>query len=160
MRIRSILTLSLAVLAFGGRLVAQMPNPYGPSITLEDAKKPARAALQEAARNKWTMAVAIVDPSGNLVYYEKMDNTQIASAAVCIDKARAAVIYKRPTKAFQDMVASGGVGLRTFHLRGAIAVEGGIPLLMNGAIIGAIGVSGDASANDNQCAMAGAALMK
>ena len=141
-------------------LTAQMPNPYGAPISLEEAKKPAAAALAEAAKNKWTMVVAIVDPSGNLVYYEKMDNTQLASAHVAIDKARAAAIYKRPTKAFQDVLAAGGVGLRVLKLRGATAVEGGIPLLVDGKIIGAIGVSGDTSEHDNQCATAGAAVVK
>lgn len=142
------------------RLAAQMPNPYGPPITLEQARKPAAAALAEAAKNKWTMAVAIVDTSGNLVYYEKMDNTQIASATVAIDKARTAALYKRPTKALQDAVAAGGAGLRILRLRGATPVEGGVPLILDGKIIGAIGVSGDSSEHDNQCAAAGAALMK
>jgi uncharacterized protein GlcG (DUF336 family) len=137
-----------------------MPNPYGPPITLEQAKKPAAAALAEAAKNKWTMAVAIVDTSGNLVYYEKMDNTQIASATVAIDKARSAALYKRPTKALQDAVAAGGAGLRILRLKGAIPVEGGVPLILDGRIIGAIGVSGDSSDHDNQCAAAGATLMK
>jgi uncharacterized protein GlcG (DUF336 family) len=144
----------------GGRLMAQMPNPYGAPISLEEAKKPAAAALVEAAKNKWTMAVAIVDPGGNLVYYQKMDNTQLASANVAIDKARTAAMYKRPTKEFQDSLAAGGAGLRILKLRGATAVEGGIPLLVDGKIIGAIGVSGDTSAHDNQCAMAGAAVVK
>jgi len=158
---RSILRLSMVMVALGGgRLVAQMPNPYGAPISLEEAKKPAAAALAEAAKNKWTMAVAIVDPSGNLVYYEKMDNTQIASAKVAIDKARTAAIYKRPTKGLQDALAAGGVGLRILKLRDATAVEGGIPLLIDGKIIGAIGVSGDSSEHDNQCATAGAAVVK
>jgi glc operon protein GlcG len=144
----------------GVSLAAQMPNPYGAPITLEQARKPAAAALAEAVRNNWTMAIAIVDTSGNLVYYEKMDNTQIASANVAIDKARSAAIYKRPTKALQDGVAAGGAGLRLLRLQGAMPVEGGIPLFADGKIIGAIGVSGDSSEHDNQCAMAGAALLK
>ncbi len=125
MNARTFLCLSMVVAALGGgRLMAQMPNPYGAPIALEEAKKPAAAALTEAAKNKWTMVVAIVDPSGNLIYYEKMDNTQLASAHVAIDKARTAAIYKRPTKAFQDVLAAGGVGLRVLKLRGATAVEG------------------------------------
>lgn len=161
MNARTFLRLSMVVAALGGgRLMAQMPNPYGAPISLEEAKKPAAAALAEAAKNKWTMVVAIVDPGGNLVYYEKMDNTQLASAHVAIDKARTAAIYKRPTKAFQDGLAAGGVGLRILKLRGATAVEGGIPLLVDGKIIGAIGVSGDTSEHDNQCATAGAAVVK
>ena len=144
----------------GLSLAAQMPNPYGAPITLEQAKRPAAAALAEAAKNHWTMAVAIVDPSGTLVYFEKMDNTQVASATVAIDKARAAAIYKRPTKAGQDVLAAGGAGLRILALHAATPVEGGIPLIVDGKIIGAIGVSGDSSANDNQCATAGVALLK
>jgi uncharacterized protein GlcG (DUF336 family) len=141
-------------------LVAQVPMPYGESISLEEAKKPADAALAEAAKNKWTMAVAIVDPSGNLVYYEKMDNTQLASAGIAIEKARAAALYKRPTKAMQDALAAGGAGLRILRLPDAMPVEGGIPLVVDGKIVGAIGVSGDSSEHDNQCATAGAALLK
>jgi uncharacterized protein GlcG (DUF336 family) len=155
------MTLFTATLALcGGSLLAQMPNPYGAPISLEEARKPAAAARAEAARNNWTMAIAIVDTSGNLVYYEKMDNTQIASATVAIDKARSAVLYKRPTKAFQDAVAGGGAGLRILRLQGAMPVEGGQPLIRDGKIIGAIGVSGDTSEHDNQCATAGVAALK
>lgn len=161
MRLRSSLTALLALAALGsGSLPAQMPNPYGMSISLADAKKPAAAALAEAARNKWTMAVAIVDTGGNLVYYEKMDNTTLSSAQVAVDKARSATLYKRPTKVFQDALAAGGAGLRILDLRDAMAVEGGVPLLADGKIIGAIGVSGDTSEHDNQCATAGAATLK
>ena len=150
----------MVLMLCGLSLVAQMPNPYGAPISLEQARKPAAAALAEAAKNHWTMAVAIVDIGGNLVYFEKMDNTQVASATVAIDKARSAAIYKRPTKALQDALAAGGAGLRILTFHAATPVEGGIPLLLDGKIIGAIGVSGDSSANDNQCATAGAALLK
>ncbi len=141
-------------------LLAQMPNPYGAPITLEAAKKAADAALAEAAKNKWTMVAVIVDPSGNLIYYEKMDNTELTSATLAIDKARSAVLYKRPTKALQDALAAGGAGLRILRMPGAMPVEGGIPLLVDGKIIGAIGVSGDAGEHDNQCAAVGAAVVK
>ncbi len=155
------LPLFAAMLALcGGSLLAQMPNPYGLPISLEEAKKPAAAAKAEAVKNHWTMAIAVVDTSGNLVYYEKMDNTQIASANVAIDKARSAVLYKRPTKALQDGLAAGGAGWRILKLQGAVPVEGGQPLLVDGKIVGAIGVSGDTSANDNVCAMAGVATLK
>lgn len=139
---------------------AQMPNPYGAPISLENAKKAAGPALAEAEKNHWNMAVAIVDPSGNLVYYEKMDNTQLGSANVAIEKARSAALYKRPTKAFQDGVAAGGDGLRILRLQGAVPLEGGIPLVMDGKIVGAIGVSGGASAQDGQCAKAAADVIK
>jgi glc operon protein GlcG len=136
------------------------PLPYGPPIGVENAKKAAAVALAEARKNNWFMAVAVVEPSGVLVYYEKMDNTQIGSANVAIDKARTAALFKRPTKVFQDMVAGGGAGLRALSLPGAVAIEGGVPIIVNGQIIGAIGVSGDAASNDSICAQTGAAALK
>jgi len=140
--------------------VAQMPNPYGTAISLENAKKAAAPALAEAAKNNWRVAVAIVGPAGTLIYYEKMDNTQLGNAEVAIDKARTAVLFKRPTKAFQDALAAGGEGLRILTLKGVVAAEGGIPLVMDGKIVGAIGVSGATSAQDAQCAKAGADTIK
>lgn len=157
--IKILLVLALALCALG--MEAQMlPNPYGPPITVENAKKAAAAALAEAVKNHWTMAVAIVDPNGTLIYYEKMDNTQLGSANVSISKARSAALYKRPSKAFQDALAGGGAGMRVLGLEGAVPVEGGIPLLADGKIIGAIGVSGDTSEHDGVCATAGAATIK
>lgn len=140
--------------------VAQMPNPYGLPISLENAKKAAALALAEAAKNNWNMAVAIVGPSGDLIYYEKMDNTQMGSANVAIDKARSAALFKRPTKAFQDVLAAGADGMRVLRLQGVVPIEGGIPLVMDGKIVGAIGVSGATSAQDAQCAKAGADTIK
>jgi glc operon protein GlcG len=137
-----------------------MTSPYGLPIGVEAAKKAAAAALAEAVKNKWNMAVAIVDPNGTLIFYEKMDNTQIGSADVSIAKARSAAQFKRPTKAFQDALAAGGAGLRILGLPGAVPVEGGIPLISDGKIIGAIGLSGGTSEQDGQCAQVGAATMK
>ncbi len=137
-----------------------MPNPYGPNISLENAKKAAAPALAEARKNNWTMVVAIVDAAGDLVYYEKMDNTQLGSSQVAIGKARSAVRFKRPTKAFQDAVAAGGAGVRMLGLEGAVPLEGGIPIVMDGKIVGAIGVSGDSSDHDGICAKAGADALK
>src|ERR1041385_3349551 len=157
--IKILLILALAVCTLG--MEAQMlPNPYGPPITVENAKKAAAAALAEAVKNHWVMAVAVVDPNGTLVYYERTDNTQIGSANVSINKARAAALYKRPTKAFQDALAGGGAGLRVMALEGAVPGEGGVPIISDVKIIGAIGVSGDASENDGKCAVAGAAAIK
>lgn len=153
----SALALVLCVLGMEAQM---LPNPYGLPVSLESAKKAAAAAMAEAAKNHWTMAVAVVDPNGTLIYYEKMDNTQNASANVAIDKARSAALYKRPTKALQDALASGGAGLRVMSLRDAIPVEGGVPLIADGKVVGAIGVSGDTSDHDGQCAMAGAATLK
>jgi len=151
----------LAMLALcGASLFAQVPNPYGAPITLEAARKPAAAARAEAVKNNWSMAIAIVDGSGTLVYFERMDNTQVASATVAIEKARSAAQFKRPTKAFQDAVAGGGAGIRVLGLHGAVPLEGGQLLIVDGKIVGAIGVSGDTSGNDNVCAMAGMAALK
>ena len=136
------------------------PPPYGPPITIDTAKKAAAAALAEAKKGNWYMAVAVVDISGTLVYYEKMDNTQTGSATVAIDKARTAALFKRPSKAFQDGVAAGGAGLRILGLHGATPVEGGVPIFVNGQIVGAIGVSGDSAEHDGICAQAGAAAAK
>jgi glc operon protein GlcG len=140
--------------------VAQAPISYGPAISLENAKKAVTPALAEATKNNWAMAVAIVDSAGNLVYFEKMDNTQQGSVNVSQDKARSAALFKRPTQGFQDRLAAGGDGLGVLRLQGAVPVAGGIPLLMDGKIVGAIGVSGATSAQDAQCAKAGADALK
>jgi len=136
--------------------LAQMPNPYGVSINLETAKKVAAAAIAEARKNNWTMAVAITDTAGDLIYFEKIDATQTGSVKVSMNKARSAALFKRPTKAFQDVLAGGGEGLRVLGLEGAVPVEGGLPLLMDGKIVGAIGVSGGTSQQDGVSAKAGA----
>jgi len=154
--------LVLAFLCCVVNALAQQPaansnlTPYGPPVSLEAAKKAAAAALAETRKNNWNMAVAVVDPGGNLVYYEKMDNTQLGSAKIAVNKARSAALFKRPTKAFQDALAGGGVGLRVLALEGAVPVEGGVPLMEDGKIIGGIGLSGDTSEHDAQCARAGA----
>ena len=137
-----------------------MPDPYGAPIGGDDAKKAAAAAIAEARRNNWTMAAAVVDTGGHLVYFEKMDGTQTGSVAVAINKARSAALFMRPTKAFQDVLAGGGDGLRMLGLEGAVPVEGGVPLVMDGKIVGAIGFSGGASSQDGQCARAGADALK
>jgi glc operon protein GlcG len=137
-----------------------MPEPYGLPIGVEDAKKAASAALAEARRNGWAMAAAVVDTGGHLVYFEKMDGTQTGSVAVAINKARSAALFLRPTKAFQDMLAAGGDSLRVLGLKSAVPVEGGVPLVSGGRTIGAIGLSGGTSAQDGQCARAGADAVK
>jgi uncharacterized protein GlcG (DUF336 family) len=106
------------------------------------------------------MAIAVVDPNGTLVYFEKMDNTQNGSANIAVDKAKSAALFKRPTKAFQDILAAGGEGLRILALQGAVPVDGGIPIIVAGKIIGAIGASGGSSAQDGQVAKAGADSVK
>jgi glc operon protein GlcG len=131
------------------------PMTHGHAIGAEESKKAAAAALAEARANNWKMAVAIVDPAGFLVHFERVDDTQHASVAVAQAKARSAALFKRSTKVFQDMLASGGEGLRVLGLEGAVPVEGGLPIVVDGAIVGAIGLSGGTSAQDGQCAQAG-----
>ena len=118
------------------------------------------AALAEVRKNNWTMAVAVVDTNGDLVYFEKMDDTPVGSTIVCQEKARSAARFKRPTKALQDALAAGGEGWRMLALQGAVPVEGGVPILMDGKIVGAIGLSGGTSQQDGQCAKAGAESVK
>ena len=146
--------LSVAVAAQG------QPPAYGMPVTIDNAKKAAAAAVAEARKNNFTMAIAVVDPAGDLVYFEKMDNTQNGSVDVAIAKARSAVLFKRPTRAFQDTVAQGGAGLRMLGLPGAVPVEGGIPLVEGGRIVGAIGASGGTSEQDGAVAQAGVNVLK
>jgi glc operon protein GlcG len=156
--LKFLLVLALTFYARNG--LAQMPNPYGAPINLETAKKAAAAAIAEARKNNWTMAVAITDAGGQLVYFEKIDGTQTGSVNVAINKARSAALFKRPTRAWQDVLAAGGEGLRVLGIEGAVPVEGGLPLVMDGKIVGAIGVSGGSSAQDGQAAKPGAEAVK
>ncbi len=136
-----------------------MPEPYGMPIGLDNAKKAAAAAIAEARKNGWLMAVAITDPSGELVYFAKMDGTQTGSVNVSIGKSRSAALFKRPTKVFQDMLASGGGGVRVLALERAVPIEGGVPLVIDGEIVGGIGASGGSSDQDGVVAGAGAAAL-
>jgi glc operon protein GlcG len=133
--------------------------PYGRSITIAEAKRVAEAALAPAVANGWTMVIAIVDPGGHLVYLEKMDETQVGSVEIARTKACSAAIFKRPTKVFQERLARGGDGLLVLRLAGAIPVEGGVPIIVDGKLIGALGVSGGSSAEDEACAEAGEAAL-
>ena len=162
MSLRSIgsLLLTLMFTLGASSALAQMPNPYGAPISVENAKTAAAAALAEARKNNWTMAVAVTDIGGDLVYFEKMDGTQTGSVNVALGKARTAALFKRPSKVFQDIVAGGGDGLRILGLEGAVPIEGGVPLVMDGKIVGAIGLSGGTSDQDGQCARAGADAVK
>ena len=158
MMLKAATTIALALVA--ATALAQMPIPYGMSINGENAKKVAATALAEARKNNWTMAAAIVDTAGDLVYFEKLDGTQGASVTIAQDKARSAARFKRPTKALQDVLAAGGEGLRLLAIQGAVPVEGGVPIVVDGKIVGAIGVSGGTSAQDGQCARVGADTLK
>jgi uncharacterized protein GlcG (DUF336 family) len=148
-----------AMLACANAAISQTMS-YGPNITLETAKKIAAAAIAEARKNNWTMAIAIVDTAGDLVYFERMDDVQAGSTQVAQSKARSAARFKRPTKGFQDALAAGGEGLRILALDGAIPVEGGIPLVVGGKIVGAIGASGGTSQQDGVVAQAAVNALK
>ena len=133
---------------------------YGESITLEKAKKLVAAAEAFAVSKKWPIAVAIVDTSGDLVMLVTMDNTQRASIDIAIGKAKTANNFKRPTKAFEDVIAGGGAGLRILAVPGLFPIEGGEPIYADGKIVGAIGVSGMSAAQDQEVVKAALAAPK
>jgi glc operon protein GlcG len=130
------------------------------TISADAARKVAAATIAEARKNGWLMAVAVTDPNGDLVYFEKMDGTQIGSVKVSIGKSRTAALFKRPSKVFQDSVASGGEGLRVMTFEGLVAAEGGLPLFADGKFIGAVGGSGGTSQQDGVACKAGADILK
>jgi uncharacterized protein GlcG (DUF336 family) len=146
-----ILGLGFTMLAAGA--MAQERPPYGPEIGADLAKKISAGAVAESKKNGWRMAIAIVDNHGFLVYYERMDDTQTASVGVALDKAKAAATFRRPTKAFEDGIAKGRVAL--LGLSGATPIEGGLPIMSGGKVIGGIGVSGANSDQDAAAAVAG-----
>jgi glc operon protein GlcG len=131
-------------------------TPYGSPIGIEAAKKVMAVAEAEAEKNKWAMAIVILDSTGHVVMLHKLDNTQYGSITAAEDKAHTALNFRRPSKVFQDLVAQGGIGMRTLGLRGAVPIEGGFPIIVDGKIIGAIGVSGAAGDQDAQVAKTGA----
>lgn len=130
--------------------------PYGTPLGLEAARKVMAAAEAEAMKNNWNMAIAILDSTGHMVMLHKLDNTQYGSILVAEDKARTALYFRRPSKVFEDLVAQGGLGIRTLGLRGATPLEGGLPIVVSGKIVGAIGVSGATAVQDGLVARAGA----
>ena len=134
--------------------------PYGLPVSTSDAKRVAAAAVAEAQKHGWSMAIAIVDPWGYLVYFEKMPDTQNGSVDLAQEKARTSALFRRPTKVFQDAVAAGGDGLRVLRLTGTIPNEGGIPIVVGGRVVGAIGCSGGSVEQDGQTARAGAAALQ
>lgn len=162
MSFKSILGAGLAVTiaAFAtGALAQQGPLPYGMNVSVDTAKKAAAAAVAESAKNGWFMAVTVTDTAGQLVYFERMDNTQAGSVNVAIGKARGAALYKRPTKVFQDLIAKGSEFTYLLGLEGASVVQGGIPIVADGKIVGAIGCSGATGAQDVQACTAGLAAL-
>ena len=122
-------------------------------LSLEEAKRMADAGRAEAQKNGWRMAIAIVDAGGHTIYLERMDGAQKQGSIIAIEKARTAVLYQRPSKAFEDVVTGGRLVVMT--LPEAVTIEGGLPVIVNGHYIGAIGVSGAKSPEDSQVAKAG-----
>ena len=139
---------------------AQAPPAYGTAITLDQAKKAMAGAEAEAKKNGWPVVIVILDPGGNLVMLQRLDNAQWGSIEVAKDKARSAVAFRRPTKVFQDLITQGGGNLRLLNLSGASLLEGGIPIMADGKVIGGIGVSGVTSQQDAQIGQAGIDALK
>jgi glc operon protein GlcG len=164
MRKLIVTSVALCAAALATQAIAQAPAPaplpvYGETVNLEQAKKAAGAAMEFAAKNGWAMAITVVGPSGDLVYFQKMDNTQFASIAIAQHKARAAATFRRPTKVFEDRIAT-PAGVPALTLDGVIASEGGIPLVMGGKIVGALGCSGGTGQQDGQTCQTGIDAMK
>ena len=139
---------------------AETPAPYGAPINLELAKRAIAAAAAEAKKNNWGMAIAVVDTGGALVSFDRMDNAQTGSVKVAIQKAQSAAGLRRSTKVFGESLAGGGGGLRLLGLQGTNQVEGGLPIVVEGKIVGAIGASGGTGQQDGQAAVAGLNALK
>jgi glc operon protein GlcG len=140
---------------------ALTPPPYGEPINLETAKKVAAAAIAETTRRNWNaFCISVVNPSGELVYFEKQDNCQYASIGISQHKARTAARYRRPTLVFETLIGKGPYFAYLTTLDDVIASRGGNPLVVDGKLIGAIGVSGGSGSQDNVVSLAGQAALK
>ncbi len=161
MRMTSLLsTIAAAALLFtAATAAAQAPPPYGAPISLEQAKKVMAGAEAEAKKNNWPVVIVVLDAGGNLVMLQRLDNTQWGSVEIAKEKARSAVALRRPTKALQDLIAQGGANLRLLTI-GYSVLEGGIPIVVDGKIIGSVGVSGVTSQQDAQIGQAGIDALK
>jgi uncharacterized protein GlcG (DUF336 family) len=145
---------AIALAACATLALAQDRRPdYGTAVNVAGAKKIAAGVIAECQKNQWNVAVAVVDTHGSLVYFERMDNTQIASMDIAVGKAKAAATYRRPTRAFADVINKGGPATAT--LPGVFASPGGVPIMVDGKVTGAVGVSGVTGDQDEQCAKAG-----
>jgi uncharacterized protein GlcG (DUF336 family) len=165
MRLVSFVTAAVsaaAIVAFAHTASAQgQVVPYGPPITLDVAKKAMAAAEAEAKKNNWPVVISIIDSGGHLVMLQRIGNTQLGSIEIATGKAMTSLKLRRPSKALQDAIAGGGAGLRMLAIYpGATPLEGGLLIVHDGKIIGAIGVSGVASEQDAMVAKAGADAVK
>ena len=158
--IRKFFAAGLLAAVAGAAFAQQGPLPYGMPIALETAKKIVAASVAEARKNNWGMAVAIADPAGNLVAFERIDETQTGSIKIAIGKARSAAQFRRPTKVFQDLLAKGDNFTYLLGREGAVPVQGGIPIVIGGKIVGAVGVSGGTGEQDSVVAQAGLDALK
>ena len=131
------------------------PPPYGPPIGIENARKIMAAAESEAAKNNWAVVITIIDSGGHVVMLHRRDDVQLSSIEIAQGKAKTALMFKRPSKVLDDAISGGGPGLRFLALKDILPLEGGVPILLDGKIVGAIGVSGVLSAQDSQIARAG-----
>lgn len=138
----------------------QTPPPYGAPITLDMAKKIMAAAEAEAVKNNWQVVITIIDSGGHMVMMQKSDNTQLASISASEGKAQTSLAFKLPSKALEDAIAAGGPGTRLLALKNIAPFEGGLPIVVDGKIVGAIGVSGALSSQDAQIARAGIAALE
>jgi glc operon protein GlcG len=143
----------VAALPAGAQTTA--PPPYGPPIGIEAARKVMTAAEAEADKNNWSVVIAIIDSGGHVVMIHRHDNVQLSSIELSQGKAKTALMFKRPSKVLDDAISSGGAGLRFLALKDIVPLEGGLPIVVDGKIVGAIGVSGVLSAQDAQIARAG-----
>ena len=153
------LVVALAVALSAAVAFAQAPPGYGAPISLEQAKKVMAGAEAEAKKNNWPVVIAILDSGGQLVMLQRLDNAQWGSVEIAKEKAKSSVALRRPTKALQDLIAQGGANLRLLNI-GYSVLEGGIPLIVDGKIIGSVGVSGVTSQQDAQIAQAGIDSLK
>jgi glc operon protein GlcG len=153
---KQILLALFALLVLAPAAAAQQ-LPSVPFLTLDAAKRIGAAAEAEARRNGWNVAIAVVDVGGDLVYFQRLDETQPASLEIAMRKARTSAAFKRPTKVFEDAVAGGRMALLSIET--IIPIEGGLPVTVNGRVIGAIGVSGVTAQQDGVIAQAGIAAL-
>jgi uncharacterized protein GlcG (DUF336 family) len=151
---------ALALLAMGPAQAQTPPPPYGPPIGIENARKIMTAAEAEAGKNNWAVVIAIIDSGGHLVMLHRRDDVQLSSLEIAQGKARTSLMFKRPSKVLDDAISGGGGGLRFLALPNIVPLEGGLPIILDGKIIGAIGVSGVLSSQDAQIARAGLEALK
>lgn len=155
--VRRLAPLAAGVLALAAPSVARAQLLDAKVLSLAAARKAVAAAEVEARKNGWKVSIAVVDATGDLLAFARIDDAPITSVAVSQGKARTAARFRRPTKALDSVITAGRTALLAFE--GIVPVEGGVPIVVGGRVVGAVGVSGATSAQDAQCAQAGAATV-